>query len=88
MMVANLHYGHRQYDQHLDRIRRSFGGAVLVADDSELSNSIVFACKGKALDTARAGVVRRPKGLDRSASEHLLDAFARIHRALRDRDEA
>jgi spermidine synthase len=88
MMVANLHYGHRQYGQHLDRIRRSFGGAVLVVDDSELSNSIVFACKGKALDSARAGVVRRPKGLGRAASEQLLGAFARIQRALRDREEA
>lgn len=88
MMVANLHYGHRRYDQHLERIRRSFGSAVLVADDSELSNSIVFACKGEALDSACAGVVRRPKGLDRSASEQLQGAFARIHRALRDRDEA
>ncbi len=88
MMVANLHYGHRQYDQHLGRIQRSFGGAMLVVDDSDLSNSIVFACKGTALEAARAGVVRRPKGLDRAASEQLLDAFSRVNRALRDRDEA
>ena len=87
MMVANLHYGHRNYDRHLDRIRRSFGGAVLVADDSELSNSIVFACKGTAFESARAGVVRRPEGLDRAAGEQLQGAFARVSRALRDRDE-
>ena len=74
--------------RHLDRIQCSFGGAVLVVDDSELSNSIVFACKGTALDAARAGVVRRPKGLDRAACEQLLGAFARVNRALRDRDEA
>jgi spermidine synthase len=87
IMVANLHYGHRQYHRHLDRIQCSFGGAVLVADDSELSNSIVFACKGTALDSARAGVVRRPKGLDHAGCERLLGAFARVNRALRDRDE-
>ena len=88
MMVANLHFGHRHYDRLLDRIQRSFGGAMLVVDDSDLSNSIVFACKGTALEAARAGVVRRPKGLDRAASEQLLGAFARVNRALRDRDEA
>lgn len=87
LMVANLHYGHRQYPRHLDRIRRSFDGDVLVVDDSELSNSIVFASRGAALKDARAGVVRRPKGLDRAAAEQLLGAFARVHRALRDRDE-
>lgn len=88
MMVANLHRGHRQYDRHLDRIQRSFGGAVLVVDDGDLSNSVVFACRGTALESARAGVVRRPRGLDRAASAQLLGAFARVSRALRDRDEA
>lgn len=88
IMVANLHFGHRQYERHLDRIQRSFAGAVLVVDDGELSNSIVFACKGMALDSARAGVIRRPKGLDRAASEQLLGAFARVNSALLDRDEA
>jgi spermidine synthase len=88
MMVANLHFGHRQYARHIDRIQRSFGGAVLVVDDSEMSNSIVFASKGTALESARAGAVRRPKGLDRAASEQLAGAFARVNQALRDRDEA
>lgn len=87
MLVANLHYGHRDHGRHVDRIRRSFDGAVLVVDDGDLSNSVVFACKGTALDAARAGVVRRPRGLDRAAGEQLLDAFARVHRALRERDE-
>lgn len=87
-MVANLHYGHRHYARHLDCIQCRFDGAVLVVDDSELSNSIVFACKGTAIDAAHAGVVRRLRGLDRSAWEQLLGAFARVHRALRDRDEA
>jgi len=88
LMVANLHFGQRHYDRLLERIRLSFGGAMLVVDDSDLSNSIVFACKGTALEAARAGVVRRPRGLDRAASEQLLGAFARVSRALRDRDAA
>jgi spermidine synthase len=88
MMVANLHYGHRHYPLHLDRIQRSFAGAVLVVDDCDLSNSIVFACKGASLGSARAGVIHRPKGLDRAGRDQLLGAFARVSRALRDRDEA
>lgn len=88
IMVANLHFGHREYPRPLGRVQRSFGNAVLVVDDAELSNSIVFACKGTALERARAGLVRRPKGLDRAACEPLLGAFARLSRALRDRDEA
>ena len=84
-MVVNLHFGHRQYSRHLDRIQRSFDGEVLVVDDGGLSNSIVFACKGPALDKAATGAVRRLKALDRSAADALLGAFALITRALKDR---
>lgn len=85
MMVVNLHYGHRQYERHLERIRRSFDGAMLVVDDSDLSNSIVFACKGPALEKAATGLVRRPKGLERGGADQLLGAFAQVQRALQDR---
>ena len=85
VMVVNLHYGHRQYDRHVDRIQRSFAGEVLVVDDGGLSNSIVFACKGPVLAKAATGVVRRPKALDRAAAEPLLGAFALVTRALKDR---
>ncbi len=88
LMVANLHLGHRQYQRHLDRVQRSFGASILVIEDDERSNSVVMACNGTALDTARAGVVRRPKGLDRAASDQLLGAFARVHQALRNRTTA
>jgi spermidine synthase len=88
IMVANLHFGYREYPRLLDRVQRSFGDEVLVVDDAELSNSIVFACKRTAIERARAGLARLPKGLDRAASEPLLGAFARVNRALRDRDEA
>ena len=83
VMVVNLHFGHRQYSRHLDRIQRSFDGEVLVVDDGGLSNSIVFACKGPALDKAATGAVRRPKALDRSAADALLGAFALVTRALK-----
>jgi spermidine synthase len=82
MLAVNLHSGHRHYDALVARIGRSFGASVLVVDDGEASNSIVFACKGHALDAARPGVVRRPAGLDRAGSAQLLEAFAQVSRAL------
>ena len=88
VMVVNLHYGHHQYARHLDRIQRSFDGAMLVVNDADLSNSIVFACKGDAIDKAGAGLVRRPRGLERDGADQLLGAFAQVTRALQDRDRA
>jgi spermidine synthase len=85
MMVVNLHYGHLHYQRHLERIRRSFDGAMLGVDDGDLSNSIVFACKGPALQKAAAGLVRRPKGLERGGADQLLGAFAQVQRALQER---
>ncbi|MEO8806940.1 MAG: transferase [Burkholderiaceae bacterium] len=83
-MVVNLHCGHQHHDVHVDRIRRSFSGVMLVIDDGELSNSIVFACKGHGLEQHRAGVVRRPKGLEEAAARQLLAGFALIASALKD----
>ncbi|HEX5683142.1 MAG TPA: fused MFS/spermidine synthase [Ideonella sp.] len=86
ILVVNLHYGHRQRDAFVERIRRSFDGAVLLVDDGELSNSIVFACKGHALNL--------PKGEDSSpqlgqgATDQLAEAFQMIRRALKPRRPA
>jgi spermidine synthase len=84
IMVVNLHCGHPHYDLQVDRIHHSFNGTVLVVDDGELSNSIVFACKGYALTQQRVGLVRRPKGLEESASSQLLAGFALIASAIKD----
>ena len=84
IMVVNLHFGHRHYDVLVDRIRRSFDGAILVVDDADLSNSIVFACKGHGLERHRAGLVRRPKGLEEAAAQQLLAGFALIASALKE----
>ena len=85
IMVANLHYGHRHYEVYLERIRRSFfNGSVLVVDDGEMSNSIVFACRGHTLGKRHAGALRRPKGLEAGGAEQLLAAFALVSSALKD----
>lgn len=83
IMVANLHCGHAHYDMHLERISRSFMDAVLVVGDGELSNSIVFACKGHTFAQFRHGAVRRPKDLDAAAASQLQAAFSRVSVALK-----
>lgn len=86
IMVVNLHCGHANHDRHLERIRRSFSDVVLVIDDGELSNSIVFARKGHGFDPVRPGAMRRPKNLAPAAADQLLGAFALIAAALKDQD--
>jgi spermidine synthase len=85
VLAVNLHSGHRHYDSFVSRIARSFAGSILVVDDGEASNSIVFACKGHALDKARPGVIRRPAGLDRAGAAQLQEAFAQVSHALQAR---
>jgi spermidine synthase len=83
IMVANLYYGHHDYQAQLDRIQRAFQGRILVVNDGEMRNSIVFACKGERLRKKGIGLIRRPKGLEAKAADHLLGAFARIATAQR-----
>jgi len=88
VLVVNLHCGHRNYATWLERLRRAFGGEVLVVEDGELSNGIVFACKGAALARATPGAARRPKGLAPAGAAQLVGAFARVSQALKDRGGA
>ncbi len=83
LLVVNLHAGHPQYPQQLERIRRSFAGAALAVDDSDRSNSIVFAGKDAALAALRSGPLRRPPGLDAGAWKSLQPEMARVLSALK-----
>ncbi len=82
LLVANLHTGHKQFDELVERIRRSFAGSALVVDDGECSNSIVFAGKGGLLARQPVGPVRCPRGLSAEAWTQLMPAFARMVSAL------
>lgn len=89
LLVQNLHLGDARYPVLVDRVRRSFDDAVLVVDDSDKSNSIVFACKGTAFASYRPGIARPPPGLSGAAATQLLGAFATVVSALkRQRDDA
>jgi spermidine synthase len=84
LMVVNLHCGHPQYLSQVDRIQRSFNGAVLVVEDSEARNGVVFACKGDALARTATGAAPPPTGQARGACGQLLGAFGRVLQALND----
>jgi spermidine synthase len=88
LLVQNLHLGDARYPVLVDRVRRSFDDAVLVVDDSDKSNSIVFACKGTALAQYRPGIVRPPPGLSGAAATQLLGAFASVVAALQRQRQA
>lgn len=83
ILVVNLHYGHRQHDVHVERIRRSFDGEMLLVDDGGQCNSVVFARKGQALQPRGARLLGRPKGLDAAAADQLAATFARVASALK-----
>ena len=84
LLVVNLHLGHPHYPLYVDRIRRSFNDVVLSCGDTEQSNSIVFALKGRGFAIRRTEVWKHLNRLDRAAAiEPLSEAFARVVAALR-----
>jgi len=83
LLVVNLHMGDVRYSSLLDRLRRSFDGAVLVVEDDEQSNSIVFASRGQPFSRYRPGILRQPAGLEGTASRLLQEAFGQVLAALR-----
>lgn len=84
ILVVNLHFDHQHYLQQVERIRRSFSDAILVVDDHERGNSVVFAENGRSPASLRLGPLRRPRSLDEAAWKSLQGAFARILSALKE----
>jgi spermidine synthase len=80
IMVVNLHCGHPRFETYMDRIRRSFGHAVLQVDGVELGNSVVLARKGQAFPRVPPGMKR----IARTAARQLQQAFACVATALAD----
>lgn len=78
ILVVNLHLGHPRHGLHVERMRRSFGGEVLVVNDGQRSNSVVFCCKGSALRAQQSGPIERQYGKAPAPADALRAAFARI----------
>ncbi len=82
LLVANLHHDRLHCDTYVERIRRSFAGALLLVDDSDGSNRVVFAWKGALAPLHTSATIARRAGLSAAACAPLLPAFARVHSAM------
>lgn len=81
LLVANLPSAHAELAQQVERMRRSFGGAVLVVDDADQGNCIVFAGRQAVATRLNTAPARKPRGMDAQAWASLQPAFARIRSA-------
>lgn len=88
LLVLNLFRGHPLHALHLDRLRRSFDGAVLEVADGEAgdldlegggANSAVFAARGGGL--ARRPPPEPPPGMAAEAWDSLAPELAAVRRA-------
>ncbi len=75
IMVVNFHVEHPDYDVYLDRIRASFGSSMFEVVDDDMTNSVVFACKGDLFDDLRDIIVKRPPSMTRDAWRQLMPTF-------------
>lgn len=82
LLVVNLHNDRVHCDTWVERIGRSFAGSVLLVDDTEGSNRVVFAWKGALAAPHTAATIARHAGMSAAACAPLLPAFARIQSAL------
>ncbi len=84
ILVTNLYCGHQRWQQQVEKLRRSFNSAILVVDDTEGCNSIVFASETHLSVLPLAKPVRRPRTLDNEAWTQLRTTFSRVLSASRD----
>lgn len=75
MMVVNFHVNHPMHHDYLDRVRESFGSAMFEVVDDDMTNSIVFACKGDLLDGAQVLALARPAVIAKDAWRQLMPTF-------------
>lgn len=83
LLVVNLHAGHPSLPLYLARIRRGFGPRLVLVDDGDGSNRVVFAAKGGVFEQPGAGPLHRPAGWPDAAWKELRGAFSRLSHALR-----
>lgn len=72
ILVINFHVNHPQHHDYLARVRESFGQAMFEVVDDDMTNSIVFACKGSLLDDPAAARLSRPASIPKDAWRQLM----------------
>ena len=85
LLVINFHVNHPLYHEYLARVRESFGAAMFEVVDDDMTNSIVFACKGDLLDDpasaaapARGAIQGCVASADADLARHRRDADAAL----------
>lgn len=72
ILVINFHVNHPRHHEYLSRVRESFGPAMFEVVDDDMTNSIVFACKGSLLDDPAAAQQNRPASISKDAWRQLM----------------
>ena len=72
ILVINFHVNHPKHHEYLDRVRESFGSSMFEVVDDDMTNSIVFACKGRLLDDPAAAELKRPASIPKDAWRQLM----------------
>lgn len=72
ILVINFHVNHPDHHEYMDRVRASFGSSMFEVVDDDMTNSIVFACKGDLLDDPAAAELRRPASMPKDAWRQLM----------------
>ncbi|WP_373790476.1 fused MFS/spermidine synthase [Achromobacter insuavis] len=72
ILVINFHVNHPLHHEYLDRVRAAFGSAMFEVVDDDMTNSIVFACKGDLLDDPAGADLKRPAAIAKDAWRQLM----------------
>ncbi|MCY1525684.1 Polyamine aminopropyltransferase [compost metagenome] len=72
ILVINFHVNHPNHHEYMDRVRASFGPSMFEVVDDDMTNSIVFACKGDLLDDPDATTLTRPAAISKDAWRQLM----------------
>jgi len=83
MLVVNLHLESDSYPVCLAHLREIFGTSLFEVIDDDMTNSIVFACKGERFDDADLRTaLRKPDRLSKDAWRQLQPTFKLIEATL------
>lgn len=75
IMVANLHLEALHYQPCLQAMLTAFGPGMLEVLDDDMTNSVVFACKGDLIEQADLADIRRPDHIAKDAWRQLMPTF-------------
>jgi spermidine synthase len=81
LLVANLHGDRRVYYSYIDRLMKSFSGQVVVIDDQDGSNVIVFAYKGR-VESVSANSTEILNRMEPAARSQIAASLARVQTAV------